>query len=294
MEKRIAIITINYNTENLLEKLISCLMVQDYRNWRLIIVNNSPDNFKIDEVIEKFNDGRIILTGVNKNLGYSKGNNLGFKYAYDKKVIKRNDLILFTNEDILIKDKKFLSKAISNIECLNCGFLGPRIINNDGTYMLPHLNKTGYLKCLLHIGNNGKVDKLFRINSKLKKIKEPLEVFLLNGACFFCNVSDFIRVGMFDTNTFIYYEEELLFRKASKEGIKTIYYPGMIVYHEHSASVRKSFSILNKKKFVLDAEIYFITKILKVNGFLEILFRGERFLEFLLLRFAVLFDQIKK
>ena len=294
MEKRIAIITINYNTENLLEKLINCLVVQDYVSWKLIIVNNSPDNIKINKVIKNFEDKRIILAGINKNLGYSKGNNLGFKYALDEKLVTENDLILFTNEDILIDDRQFLSKAVRNIEYLNCGFLGPRIINNDGSYMLPHLEETNYMKCLLHIGNNGRVDKLFRINSKLKKIKKPLEVFLLNGACFFCRVNDFIKVNMFDTNTFIYYEEELLFRRAFKKGIKTFYIPAMTVFHEHSASIKRSFSILKKKKFVYDAEIYFITKILKVNSLLKVLFRIERFFEFFFLRLFLSFNHLIK
>ena len=155
--------------------------------------------------------------------------------------------------------------------------------------MLPHIKKAGYLKCLLHMGNNGKIDNFFGINKKLKRVDKPLEVFLLNGACFFCIVNDFIRVDMFDTNTFIYNEEELIFSRVQSEGIKVIYDPGIIVLHEHSASVKKSFSVLNKKNFVYDAELYFITKILNVNSFLKLVFRFERFVEFLLLRVLLFF-----
>jgi hypothetical protein len=289
MSKRIAIITINYNTEDLLEKLINCLMEQNYRDWKLIIVNNSPDNIEIEKVIKKFEDERILLTGINQNLGYSKGNNLGFKYALDKKLISSDDIVLFTNEDIIIEDKGFLDKALNNMEHYKCGFLGPKIINNDGSYMFPHLKEAGYLKCLLHMGNNGKVDNFFGINKRLRKINEPLEVFLLNGACFFSRVNDFVRIGMFDINTFIYYEEELIFRRARREGVKVIYNPGVTVFHEHSASVKKSFSIINKKKFVYDAELYFLTKILNVNSFFKLVFKIERFMEFLILRILLTF-----
>ncbi len=289
MGKRITIITINYNTEDLLKKLINCLLLQDYKKWELIIVNNSKDNIEIEKVIKKFGDKRIHLTGTNKNLGYSRGNNLGFKYALDKKLIDNDDVVLFTNEDIVIEDKKFLSKALHNLDFYKCGFLGPKIINNDGSYMFPHLKKTGYLKCLLHMGNNGKIDNFFGINRRLRKVSKPLEVFLLNGACFFCRVSDFIEINMFDTNTFIYYEEELIFRRVYNERIKVIYDPEIIVFHEHSASVKKSFSILNKKKLVYDSELYFIINILKTNSFLKLVFRFERSVEFLLLRILLLF-----
>jgi len=283
--QKIGIITINYHTEDLIGKLIDCLMKQSYRNWVFVIVNNSPDNIAMNKVIKSFNDDRIILAGNNKNLGYSKGNNLGFEYLMENKIINNDDIVLFTNEDIIIKDKDFLFKSIGFINNFKCGFMGPKIINNDGSLMLPHIKKAGFLKCLLHVGNNGVVDRIFRINSSLKKIAEPQRVFLLNGACFFCRAGDFVKAGMFDTNTFIYYVEELLYRKVSDACISVLYYPGISVYHEHSASVKKSFSIINKKKFVYDGELYFLTRILKVNKLLLLLFKFERFLELWLLKF---------
>jgi len=281
---RIGIITINFNTEDLLKKLIDCLIKQSFKNWILVIVNNSPDNTAINRVIESFKDKRVVLTGNNKNIGYSKGNNYGFNYLMENNTIGPDDTILFTNEDIIIEDQDFLKKSLDAFDKLKCGFLGPKIINTDGSLMLPHIKEAGYLKCLLHMGNNGKVDRLFRINKSLAERTDPIKVFLLNGACFFCKTGDFRKVGLFDTNTFIYYEEELIFRKVREKGINVIYYPEIIAYHEHSASVKKSFSILNKKKFVYDGEIYFLTKILKINRFLLSLFIFERQMEMFLVR----------
>ncbi|HEY4662897.1 MAG TPA: glycosyltransferase family 2 protein [Candidatus Humimicrobiaceae bacterium] len=291
--KKIGIITINYNTEDLLEKLIGCLIRQSHKNWVLIIVNNSPDNIAINEVIKSFDDSRIKLTGINKNLGYSRGNNLGFEYLMENKVISKDDIALFTNEDIVIKDEDFLIKSVDAINDLKCGFLGPKIINNDGSLMLPHIRKAGFLKCLFHMGNNGRVDKIFRINRSLKKLKSPIKVFLINGACFFCRASDFKKAGMFNINTFIYYEEELIYRKVYKAGIVVFYDPRISVYHEHSASVKKSFSIINKKKFVYDGELYFLTSILNVNKFLLLLFKFERAVEQFLLKAILSLKSVK-
>jgi len=282
--KKIGIITINFNTEDLLDKFIGCLIKQHYKNWVLVIVNNSPDNAAINQVIKKYNDKRIILIGENKNVGYSKGNNYGFSYLVSNKIIRPEDIILFSNEDIVIEDRDFLSKALDAIDELGCGFLGPKIINTDGSLMNPHIRKTGYLKCLLHMGNNGRVDRFFKINRSIVNRKDPLKVFLLNGACFFCVAGDFEKAGLFDTNTFIYYEEELIFRKVNSLGIDVYYYPDIIALHEHSASVKKSFSNLNKKRFVYNGEIYFLTRILKVNRFLLWLFKLERKIEMSLVR----------
>src|SRR4030042_3614093 len=288
--QKIAVVTINYNTEDLLGKLIGCFVGQSYRNWVMVIVNNSPDNNALSNVIKNFNDTRIMLTGNNKNLGYSRANNLGFEFLMDNKLIDRDDIVLFTNEDIVIKDEDFFAKSIGAINDLRCGFLGPKIINNDGSMMLPHIRKAGFLKCLLHMGNNGKVDKIFGINRSIKKLIWPRRVFLLNGACFFCKAGDFIKAGMFDTHTFIYYEEELIYRKVYDAGIVVFYDPRVLVYHEHSASVKKSFSIINKKKFVYDGELYFVTTILNVNKFLLLLFKFERAVELSLLKAILSFN----
>lgn len=290
---KIAIVTINYNTEDLLGKLIGCLIRQNYWNWVLVIVNNSPDNDAINKVIKNFNDPRIMLTGNNKNLGYSRANNLGFEFLMDNKLINRDDIVLFTNEDIVIKDEDFLAKSIDAMDSLKCGFLGPKIINNDGSRMLPHVRKAGFLKCLLHMGNNGRVDKIFGINRSLKKITRPIKVFLLNGACFFCRAGDFIKAGMFDTNTFIYYEEELIYRKVYDAGISVCYDPRISVYHKHSASVKKSFSVINKKKFVYNGELYFLTSILKVNKFLLLLFKFERAVEMFFIKVILSLKSVK-
>jgi GT2 family glycosyltransferase len=159
--------------------------------------------------------------------------------------------------------------------------------------MLPHIRKAGFLKCLLHMGNNGRVDKIFGINRSLKKLTEPLKVFLLNGACFFCKAGDFMKVGMFDTNTFIYYEEELIYRKVYDAGITVFYNPGISVYHKHSASVKKSFSIINKKGFVYNGELYFLSSILNVNKFLLLLFKFERAVELFLLKVILSLKSVK-
>lgn len=289
MSLKIGIITINYNTEYMIKKFINCLIGQEYNNWVLLIVNNSQSDVLIRKIINFFDEDRIFLLSINENIGYSKANNLGFKYLLEKNKIGSGDIILFSNEDIIIKDRFFLGRAIEIINNKKCSFLGPKIINNDGSLMLPHLTKTGFFKCLFHIGNNGLIDKVFKVNKNLEKITKPIKVFLVNGACFFCKVLDFYKVGMLDINTFIYYQEELLFRKVDSNKLGVIYDPGIVVYHNHSGSFKKSSNIIKKKRFVYEGELYLLTKILKVNKICLLLFKFERIIEFLLIKLRYLY-----
>jgi len=283
--QKIGIITINYYSEDLIARFIKGLLDQVYKNWVLVIVNNSPDDTSIKKVIESSGSEKILLLNINKNVGYSEANNSGFSYLLDRNKIDNNDIVFFSNEDIVIKDKDFLNNSVELLNKLNCGFLGPKIVNNDGSLMLPHLKNTGFLKCMFHIGNNGKVDRVFAINKNFKNMTKPSKVFLLNGACFFCRVSDFSKAGMFDTNTFIYYAEELVYRKVNDCRISVFYCPEVEVFHEHSGSVKKILGLIRKKRSVYQSELYFLTKILKINKFLLILFKTERNIEFLLVKF---------
>ncbi len=284
MNEKLGIVTINFNTEDLLERLIQSLLAQTFDNWVMVIVNNSESDTTIKKVIGKYDKDRIRLLSINKNIGYSRGNNAGFEYLYDNVLINDDERVLFTNEDIVIDNSRFLEESLRRFKETGSSFWGPKVINTDGSLMMPHLKKSNYLKCLLHLGNNGTMDRILGIGKNVKKINHPFEVFLINGAFFICNAADFIKVDKLDENTFIYYEEELLYRKVADNGLKVIYDPTLSVLHEHSASVKKSFSVLNKKRFVYDGELYFLKKILKVNKMLEYMFRFERNLEFALFK----------
>lgn len=292
--QKIGIVSINYYSEDLIARFIKGLLNQVYKNWILVIVNNGPDDLTIKKVIESSGSEKILLLNINKNVGYSEANNSGFSYLLGQNKISNNDIVLFSNEDIVIKDKDFLSKSVELSNKLKCGFLGPKIINNDGSLMLPHLKNIGFLKCMFHIGNNGKVDRVFAINKNLKNITKPRKVFLLNGACFFCRVSDFSKAGMFDTNTFIYYAEELIYRKVNDCKINVFYCPEIEVFHDHSGSVKKIMGVTRKKRSVYRSELYFLTKILKINKFLLFLFQTERNMEFLLVKFISALKLVRK
>lgn len=281
--KQIAVLTINFNTEKLIDRFIDSLSKQTYKNWFLLIANNSDSDILLKEIKEKYSKLDISILNINKNIGYSKANNFSYKYLEKNLKLNEDDLVLFSNEDIIIEDPDFFKKTIDFFNKYKCNFLGPRIINKDGSMMLPHKNETGFLKCLFHFGNNGIPDKIFNINIYYKKNTNPKEVFLVNGACFFVRYADFIKTGMFDENTFIYYAEELLFRKAKKVELKTLYVPELYVNHEHSGAVKKNYNPIFKKRFVYDAEIYFLKEVLKTNKFLMSLFRFERKIEFLFL-----------
>jgi GT2 family glycosyltransferase len=283
----LGIININYNSEMLVLRLLEDLEKQLYSDWFLVVVDNGskPGNL---ENLRKINNEKVHLIEANENLGYAKGNNLGFNFLYEK-FSEKLDLVLICNNDIRITESKTFNKVITYFNNNDISFLGPELVNLDGSCETPSLNEKTYLKCLLHFGNNGIVDKIFP-----EKILKNQHVYSISGAFFFARVKDFISLNLFDPNTFLYYEEEILFKKAKENNLKTFYLSDIKVLHEHSKVVSSNFNKFWKKKQVYNSEIYFLKSILKVGSVKLNFFKIERKFEFFLLRILSFFKVIKK
>ena len=85
-------------------------------------------------------------------------------------------------------------------------------------------------------------------NAKIRKVGAVL------GALLMVRVEDFLRVGGYDENMFLYGEEDLLSKKMADIGKKTVVVTGYKYKHIHSASIKKSLKSL-----------YFYKNYLKIN-----------------------------
>jgi len=109
---KISIIIIARNEERFINKCISSILKQIYRNFEIIII----DDFSIDktgEIISKINDKRIRYFRNKKRLGIPKSRNKGVKKA-------KGEFIFFTDADC-IADKNWIIegyKFIRNHKCL--------------------------------------------------------------------------------------------------------------------------------------------------------------------------------
>ena len=59
--KKIAIITVNFNSEFLLPDFIKDVQKQDYKNWYMLIVNCSENNSQLEEILNAAEDRGIML-----------------------------------------------------------------------------------------------------------------------------------------------------------------------------------------------------------------------------------------
>jgi GT2 family glycosyltransferase len=74
----ISLITVNYFSADLIDRLLASIKASDAAKFRLIIVNNSPDDRQIQKLAEK----SVLVLETDKNLGFGAGCNVGLQWVY--------------------------------------------------------------------------------------------------------------------------------------------------------------------------------------------------------------------
>ena len=139
MDKLVAIILVNYNGYRDTVNCVHSILLSEYKNYKIIVVDNaSTNNEELKK--DKFLNENTDLLFLDKNIGFSGGNNRGIEYAqklYDPAYY------LLLNNDTEIQDKA-LGELVETFERTeNCGLATGKIFHYN---IYIHL-KTLILRC---------------------------------------------------------------------------------------------------------------------------------------------------
>ncbi len=221
---------------------------------RIIIVDNCSPNEsgrKLGQQYSNSSDVQVIL--MEENLGFAKGNNIGFKEA--KK--DSPDFIVVMNNDVFIEQDDFTERIEKSYKNTQFAILGPDIYS---TKIKGHQNPQQMNNCSIEeleqakrrLEFKNKYRWLLRMKYMLPQRKKSgqgpelinkiLEGVVLHGACYVFS-KDFIRCheNCFFNETFMYYESYILHYLAQKEGMKIIYDPSIKVLHHEDVATNQRY-----------------------------------------------------
>ena len=170
-------------------------------------------------------NNKMILIRNKKNYGFAEGNNIAIRFALEK---LNPDYILLLNNDTVVNNN-FLLELIKAAETgPNIGVVGPKIyyynfqgrtniINFAGEDLIPWKSqgtRYGYKQ----------VDK-----AQYDTIRS---VDKIDGACMLIKRDVLSRVGLLDSNLFLYWEETDFCVRAKKRGYHLLYVPTSMVWHK--------------------------------------------------------------
>ncbi|MYF46374.1 MAG: glycosyltransferase [Rhodobacteraceae bacterium] len=98
MNDLVSVIMPVYNSEQYLEEAINSVLSQTYKNFELIIINDSSTD-KTKDILRSFTDTRIKLENLKSNVGITKALNLGIKVSSGKYLLRMD------SDDICLRNR---------------------------------------------------------------------------------------------------------------------------------------------------------------------------------------------
>lgn len=218
----------------------------------------------IVEIWNKIMEGNFVwLISKNKNLGYAKANNLGIIFA-DK--ILHTIYAIFSNNDIQFPGRFYLSAMTDVFEKYrDCFILGPEIIGLDGKRQGPVMAKRdNAFRDLI------RPYSLFRlwISGGITYPKGNFrfgKVHHVSGAFMMTKIHSFKQIGMFDENTFLYGEEDILSERGKKYKLYCYYDASITIIHEGGATTSPNLSMLSQQKISFQSAVYYYQNYCNAN-----------------------------
>lgn len=280
MNKNITFVVLHYKAFDATKQCIDSILKLNYYNYNvnIVVVDNGSNDGSYEKIVKTFSDKEnFYLIQSEKNIGFARGNNLGFDYA--KKKLK-SDFIILSNNDVIFNQASFIKQLILEYNKYNFSVLGPKILLPSGdTFVFRNkLRSTKkerlliitlyirYFLAIFYLHNIYIYLKYKRDNKYGIKNKFVLENVLtdvpVHGCCF-CFSKNFIdHFDGLDSRTFLYCEEELLYLMIKKKHLISIYDPSLYIFHNHSTSVN---SIMNNSR---NKELFIVKNMIRSNWIL--------------------------
>ena len=246
--REVAIIILNYNGlvslgPRLLYKCLKSVLETRYPSYVVLFVDNGSRDKSVAFVLRYFEDyfrkGVLEIVKLDKNYGWSGGNNRGAIYAIKK---YRPKFLLFLNNDVYIDDPLWLDRIVRSMNKYGLDLASPLVYERS----------LGFLVAGNVIGEYGESKPFIITKTLLDRMRaQGIEIIpskYLHGATLVVHSHAFKVLGGFDERFLAYYDETDFCERAHKHGFRIAAVTVTIVHHYGSATFRKmQHSLVNLK-----------------------------------------------
>lgn len=269
--KKTGLVIVNYNDSKNTLKLVK--NVSNYDSITKVVVVDNNSNQEEKDNLKKIKNDKVNIIYNETNLGYAGAMNVGAEYLIKE---LKNCNIIFSNTDISIPSEDVIKSMGKYMREDGVAAVMPKVKEN-GTFKYGWKLTSSFMDLLTNIPF---LNRLFRnniINYPKDYFKDKYAYVDVVYGCFFMVDSNALEtVGMFDTKTFLYYEEYILARKLENYGYKSICINEEYVDHIHDNTIKNNISKYKKyriyKKSQLYYEIYYNEANLIIRLFLYIFY----------------------
>jgi hypothetical protein len=223
----VSIIIINYKTDSLTLKAVNSVFenIKDVSFEVIVIDNNSSETY-LEEKLAFYHN--VSFFKLNKNIGFGKANNLGFKYS-------KGDYIFLLNSDAFLLDSKTVPGFIDYLKNHeNVAIVGANLITDNNKKNICHGRFLSISKILCDYGIKkvSKEEYLAELATASRcYFKVPTVVDHLTGAAIMIKREIVEKHGLFDPRYFMYLEDMDLCFRYRREGYYSVLIPNITIMH---------------------------------------------------------------
>lgn len=264
---KIGFVILHYlSLDDTLECINSILCKIDTSDYCIVVIDNaSPDGSGISLSNHFKKDEKVHIIQNQKNLGFSRGNNIGIDYARKRCGC---DMVVVLNNDTCIIQDNFCKVIEAEFQDSHFAVLGPQVLDPKGNISSSPLDLEpdfsletlkgikniwlkNWLKSLfylenIHRGSNRQQN--VKIDDKKNQIRTlRMEHVMLHGCCLVFSPEYFKHYAGFEELTFMYGEESILMMNCDRYNLLMVYNPKLQIYHKEAVATKKEYTSHSKK-----------------------------------------------
>jgi len=235
MSLEVSVLIINWNTKDILRDCLHSVYETTPRDsLEVIVVDNASQDGSVEMVKNEFPAVKLVANS--SNVGFAKANNQGIKAAQGRYVL------LLNSDTVVLGDA--IAETITFADAnADAGVVGCRVLNADRTLQPTCFMFPSALNILLSSTYLYKLfprSKLFgREHMTWWKRDDVREVDVVTGCFMLIRRDVFDKIGLLDTDYFMYGEETDFCYRCKKAGFRNYFYPSAQIIHLGGASSRQ-------------------------------------------------------
>jgi len=233
---KISVVVISFNGIDFIEDCLKTTIESlSGINYEIIVVDNGSTDGSLDIIKTRF--AKCIVLENENNLGFAPAVNQGLKAS-------NGEYILILNQDTKITDQAIIKLAGKMSTDTTIGSIGPKFIGFDGKLQKCARAFPKYRDLFWQFIGFSFLFPKSKLFSRWKmgwfdhlserEVDQPM------GAALMLNRQTIEKVGLFDEDFVIFFNDVDYCRRINMAGLKNLYYPAAVIEHFIGGSTRKN------------------------------------------------------